>query len=252
VLVIGVPAASAIAGHGKTYVLQHGAWHGGWCWRIVADRLRGQGHRVFTPTQTGLGERRHLLSHDITLEVCVDDLANVFEAEELQDVILVGHSFGGPAVSGIADRMPGRIRHLVYLDALVLEDGQSAFSALRPEVAAARRKLAAEQTNGLAMPVPPVTAFGIPEDHVHAAWVGRRLTPHPVSAYESPLRLDNPIGNGRPCTYIHCTRPVYAATEASRQLAKRQASWQWQEIATAHDAMVTAPDELAEMLAAIE
>jgi pimeloyl-ACP methyl ester carboxylesterase len=243
---------SAIAGRDKTYVLQHGAWHGGWCWRFVADRLRGQGHRVFTPTQTGLGERSHLLSRDITLEVCIDDLANGFEAEELQDVILVGHSFGGLAVSGVADRMPDRIRHLVYLDALVLEGGQSPFSMLPPNVVAARRKQAAEQTDGLAMPVPPVTAFGILEDHPNAAWVRRRLTPHPMSTYESLLRLDNPIGNGRPCTYIHCTRPVYAATEASQQLVKRQVSWQWQEIATGHDAMVTAPDELAEMLAAIE
>ena len=87
----------------KTYVLVHGAWHGGWCWRPVADALRAQGHKVFTPTQTGLGDRKHLLSRDITLDVFVDDVANLMEAEELRDAILVGHSFGGSAISGVAD-----------------------------------------------------------------------------------------------------------------------------------------------------
>lgn len=247
----GASAQAQASGGAKTYVLVHGAWHGGWCWRDVADALRTQGHRVFTPTQTGLGERRHLLSRDVTLDVFVDDVANLMEAEELRDAILVGHSFGGSAISGVADRMPGAVRHLVYLDSLMIEPGQSPFGMLPPEVVAARRRQIAEQGNGVSIPPPPPSAFGVPEDHPGAAWVARRLTPHPAGTYESPLRLKNPVGNGRPRTYIACTAPVYGPLESSRQWVKRQGGWNWQEIATGHDAMVTAPVELARMLLAV-
>ncbi len=248
----GVSAQAQPGGGGaKTYVLVHGAWHGGWCWHPVADALRAQGHKVFTPTQTGLGDRKHLLSRDITLDVFVDDVANLMEAEELRDAILVGHSFGGSAISGVADRMPEAVRHLVYLDSLILEPGQSPFGILPADVVAARRKLVAEQGNGVSVPPPPPAAFGIPEGHPEAEWVRRRLTPHPAGTYESPLRLENPVCNGRPRTYIACTAPVYGPLEASRQWVKRQGGWNWREIATGHDAMVTAPAELARMLLAV-
>jgi pimeloyl-ACP methyl ester carboxylesterase len=121
----------------KTYVLVHGAWAGGWCWKEVAEGLRGMGHRVSTPTQTGLGERKHLLSKDITLDTFATDIVNHIEAEELNDVILVGHSFGGTSITCTADKIPNRIRHLVYLDSLVLQNGQSPFSILPPDVVAA-------------------------------------------------------------------------------------------------------------------
>ncbi|WP_408871533.1 alpha/beta fold hydrolase [Craurococcus roseus] len=138
-------------------MLVQGAWHGGWCWRDVADALRAQGHRVFTLTQTGLGERRHLLSHDVTLDVFVDDAANLVEAEELCDAILVGHSFGGSAISGVADRMPGAVRHLVHLHSLTVEPGLSPFGMLPPDVVAARRKQIAERGGGVAIPPSPPT-----------------------------------------------------------------------------------------------
>ena len=130
-------------------MLVHGAWHGGWCWSRVADRLRSAGHRVFTPTQTGLGERKHLLSKDITLDTFTTDIVNVIEAEELSDVILVGHSFGGNAISGTADAIPGKIRHLVYLDSLMVEGGKAPFDNLPPDIVAARRKAAEETSGGL-------------------------------------------------------------------------------------------------------
>src|ERR1700690_637004 len=126
----------------QTFVLVHGAWHGGWCWSRVADRLRAAGHQVFTPTQTGLGERKHLLSKDITLDTFTKDITNVIEAEELSNVVLVGHSFGGLAISGVADAIPERIRHLVYLDSLIVEGGKSPLDAFTPEIAAARKKAA--------------------------------------------------------------------------------------------------------------
>jgi pimeloyl-ACP methyl ester carboxylesterase len=235
----------------KTYVLVHGAWHGGWCWRDVAALLRAQGHRVTTPTQTGLGERRHLLSKGITLDTFIADIVNHIEAEELNDVILVGHSFAGSSISGTADRLGARIRHLVYLDSLIIQSGSIPFSILSPEVVASRRKLVAEQGQGLFLPVPAPSSFGIPEGHPGYDWVKRRMTPHPAGTFESPLHLSNPVGNGRPCTYIMCTNPVYAPLEGARQWARQQKGWGWREIASGHDAMVMAPEALARMLAQI-
>jgi pimeloyl-ACP methyl ester carboxylesterase len=232
---------------GQTFVLVHGAWHGGWCWSRVADRLRAVGHRVFTPTQTGLGERGHLLSKDITLDTFTTDIAGVIEAEELSDIVLVGHSFGGNAISGVADLMPGRIRHLVYLDSLVVEGGKAPFDNLAAEVVAGRRKAAEESSGGLSLPNPPPSVFGV-LDTADAEWVRRRLTPHPLSTYTSKLNIRGPVGNHLPRTYVHCTNPSYAALQASRDWVKAQAGWRWAEIATGHDAMVTAPDELARLL----
>ena len=235
----------------KTYVLVHGAWHGAWCWREVAAQLRAMGHAVHTPTQTGLGERRHLLSAQITLGTFVDDLVEHIEAEELEDAILVGHSFGGLAISGAADRIPGRLRHLAYLDAMVLEGGQSAWGRMPPELAAARRQVVEEQGLGLAAPPPPVSAFGIPEEHPLAPWVRRRLTPHPAGTYRTPLALSHPVGNGLARTYIACTDPWYEPLAWARDWVRAQSGWDWAEIATGHDAMVTAPGPLAELLAGL-
>ncbi len=236
---------------GKTYVLVHGAWHGGWCWREVVDALRAMGHRVSAPTQTGVGERKHLLSKNITLDTFAADVINHIEAEELDNVILVGHSLGGVSITCAADKIPGRIRHMVYLDSYILQNNQSVFDILPPEVVAARRKLVAEEGNNTFIPPPSPAAFGIPDEHRLADWVRRRLTPHPVSTYETPMRIEGPVGNNRPCTYIVCTNPCYGPLEATREWAKRQQGWSLQEIATAHDAMVTAPEELARMLAQI-
>jgi pimeloyl-ACP methyl ester carboxylesterase len=231
----------------QTFVLVHGAWHGGWCWIRVAERLRAADKRVFTPTQTGLGERRHLLSKDITLDTFIADIAGLIEAEELNDIVLVGHSFGGNAISGVADRMRERIRHLVYLDSLVVEGGKAPFDNLAADVVAARHKAAEESSGGLSLPNPPPSAFGV-LDAADAEWVRRRLTPHPLSTYTSKLNIKGPVGNNLPRTYIHCTNPSYAALQASRDWVKAQAGWRWAEIATGHDAMVSAPDELAGML----
>ena len=242
--------ANAQAPKGATFVLVHGAWHGGWCWRDVSDRLTAAGCRVFTPTFTGLGQSRHLLSSTITLETFANDLTNLLEMEDLTDVVLVGHSFAGPVISMAADRMRQRIRRLVYLDSLIIESGQSPFSVLPAEVVAARRKLVSEQGLGIAIPNPPVSAFGVPEDHPRADWVRRRLTPHPIGAYESPIRLTGPVGNSLPRTYVHCTQPSYAPLEASRQWVRKQQGWAWLDLPTGHDVMVLAPEALTQLLLA--
>jgi pimeloyl-ACP methyl ester carboxylesterase len=247
----GAGSATATAqSSAQTFVRVHGAWHGGWCWSRVADRLRAAGNQVFTPTQTGLGERKHLLSKDITLDTFTMDIANVIEAEELTGVVLVGHSFGGLAISGVADVMPDRIRHLVYLDSLMVEGGKSPFDSLPPDVVAARRKAADESSGGLSLPSPPPSAFGV-SDANDSEWVKRRLTPHPLGTYTSKQNIKGPVGNNLPRTYIHCTNPSYAALQASRDWVKAQQGWRWAEIPTGHDAMVTAPDELTRMLVAV-
>jgi len=230
-----------------TFVLVHGAWHGGWCWSRVADRLRGAGHRVFTPTLTGLGERKHLISKDITLDTFTMDIVNVIEMEEVTDIVLVGHSFGGSPISGVADTMPERIQHLVYLDSLIVEPGKSPFDSLPPDVVAARLKAAQETSGGVSLPSPPASAFGIsdPED---IEWLTRRLTPHPLGTYTSPLNIKGPIGNNLPCTYLSCVDPAYPALNSSRDWAKTQKGFNYVELNSGHDAMVSAPDELTKML----
>ncbi len=233
-----------------TFVLLHGAWHGGWCWQRVAEPLAAAGHRVYTPTQTGLGERAYLLSPEITLETFIRDLLEVLEGEDLQDVILVGHSFGGLVITGAADRVPERIRHLVYLDALVLESGQTPFSMVPPDVAQARRALARESSGGLSIPPPSADAFGItdPDD---AAWVEAKCTPHPLATYEDCLRLRGPVGNGLPATYV-AVSPDYPPFSRCREFARRQPGWEYRVIDAGHDAMVTSPSAVTDLLLEIQ
>ena len=208
--------------------------------------LEAAGHRVYTPTQTGLGERSHLLGPGITLDTFVQDICNVLVWEDLREVILVGHSFGGIAITGAADRERDRIAHLVYLDALVLQNGQSPFSVVGEEIAATRREQAVKASGGTWMPVPDPSAFGVvdPQD---AAWLRARCTPHPISTYEDRLVLEGPVGAGLPVTYIAVT-PPYQPGQASRAFARAQPDWIYLEIEAGHDAMVTSPGPLAEAL----
>jgi len=230
----------------RTFVLVHGAWHGGWCWPRVADVLRGRGHTVLTPTLTGLGERAHLLSPAVDVNLHGRDIANVLRFEDLSDVVLVGHSYGGPVISAVADSERSRIRQLVYLDSGIAEGGQSMLDRLPPALAAARIAASIDVDGTLCFPVPPAEAFGVtdPDD---AAWLLRHLVPQPLATFQQPLALSGPVGNGVPATYIVCSDPVYAPLEASRQWA-RAAGWPMRELATGHDAMVTAPGPLADML----
>jgi pimeloyl-ACP methyl ester carboxylesterase len=234
----------------KTFVLAHGSWHGGWCWRRVADRLRAQGHAVFAPTFTGMGERAHLLSRDITIDTFVQDLVGVILTEELIDVVLVGHSFGGMPITGVADRIPERIAHLVYLDAVVPESGETAFSTIPRAEAEARIALAQKANGGLAVPTPDVlpAPFGLVEGTADYAWVKRRLTPHPLGAYVTPLTLRAPIGNGLPRAYVYCADPPHPFMEPSLRRAQAGAGWTLIDLAAPHDAMITHPEDVARVL----
>ena len=233
----------------KTFVLAHGAWHGGWSWDRVAARLRKAGHRVFTPSFTGMSEHAQQLSADITIETWVQDLVRLIETEDLRDVILVGHSLGGVPVTGAADRIPGRIRRLVYLDGVVLESGVSAFDTYPPQevqsrIAAAVGGIAVSPPN----PLPPPWGFapGTP-DH---DWVATQLTPMPLNIYRTALTLNAPVGAGRPRTYIHCTEPKSPVIAPSAALVKSWDGWDWTDLAGPHDAMITHPEAVAEILLA--
>jgi pimeloyl-ACP methyl ester carboxylesterase len=230
----------------KTFVLLHGAWHGGWCWKKLSPLLAEAGHRVYTPTQTGLGERSHLLSSAVNLETFAQDLLHVLIFEDLHDVVLVGHSFAGNAITAAADRMPERIAYLVYLDALIPTSGQSVFSLLPPEFVENRRALAQKTSQGLSIPVPSADKFGV-FDEDDAAWLMQYCTPHPIATYEDALTFAHPVGNGLPVTYIAVT-PYYAPTASSREFAQSHKAWTYLEIEAGHDAMVTSPAAVAQIL----
>ncbi|MGH7898860.1 MAG: alpha/beta fold hydrolase, partial [Candidatus Binatia bacterium] len=185
-----------------TFLLVHGAWHGAWCWRRVASRLRAAGHEVFTPTLTGLGERLHLLTRDTDLGTHVDDVLGALVAEELADVILVGHSYGGMVISGVAQRAPERLKHLVYLDAFVPKDGASLEDLVPPAIFADLRKATDADGDGFRVPPFPVQAFGVTGPEEDVAWIGRRLVFQPLKTMTQKVRVTNPAAAKLPRTYV--------------------------------------------------
>jgi pimeloyl-ACP methyl ester carboxylesterase len=239
----------------STYILVHGAWHGGWCWQRVAPFLRAQGHEVLTPSLSGMGEHAHMISPQITLETHVQDIANLCKRYEVKDAVLVGHSYGGVPITGAADRLhgAGHVARLVYLDALVPEDGWAWSSFHKPEQIAARHASARGAGLGVALPVPEAKAFGI-ENAADLAWVDRNLRPHPYGTYLSTIALPELAKGGGaaalPRTYIDCTTPFYSDFNGTKQKIKADKKWKYVELPTCHDSMVTMPKETAELLLA--
>ena len=229
-----------------TYVLVHGAFHGGWCWSKVANILRSKGYRVFTPTFTGLGERSHLLNNEVDLNTFITDIKSVIENEELQNVILVGHSFGGTVISGVIDQMQDRIAGAVYLDATMGASGKSVFDGAPADVKKARMDAAVSLSNTKAILPPASGAFGL-TDREQVAWVDRRMTPMPFKSYETPLVLKNKVGGDIPKQFIHAINPVLPNIVPSAKYAKDK-GWYYSEIKTGHDAMVSMPKEVAKQL----
>ncbi len=236
-----------------TYVLVHGAWHGGWCYRDAARLLRAKGHTVFTPTLSGVGERFHQSSESVTLETHVRDVAGVIEAEELQDVILCGHSYGGMVITALGDRMPERIRALVYLDAFVPTHGQSLMDlldiALAPEVAKAFkdgfRGAAKEGDSGLMQPI-PAEVFNVAERN--RAWVNRRCRPQALATFEMPVLLSGrPDAIGRRLYILADGWDPSPFRHFAAQVDGRP-GWTVAKLPVSHDAMVDMPEELATLL----
>lgn len=230
----------------RTFVLIHGGCHGGWSWRRVRKMLQQRGHAVFTPSLTGLGDRHHLVSPLIDLGTHVQDIVELFQSEELSDVVLVGHSYGGLPISGAADQTPGRIRHLIFLDALPGRDGGALLDEMTGAVVEERLKNTFI-INGATVSRPSSAEFYGVSDPVDVAWVNRRVTPHPTSTYTAPLILKHPVGNGRPCTFIRCVKPHLPSAAFFADRAKHL-GMTMREIEAGHDAMITSPRELAALL----
>ena len=230
----------------QTFLLIHGAFHGGWCWSRVADALRAKGHRVFTPSLTGLGDRAHLLNGSIDLNSHVEDALAVIESDELKDVVLVGHSFAGFTITGVADRMPEAIKHLFYLDAAIALSGRSPIADTPPKVWEERLKLATMVNGVPVFASPPPAYFGV-TDPKDAQWMLRHLKPMPVKLYETALPLKGPPGNKLPRTFVRLTQPPLPQIDAYAKHAKGN-GWKYTELAAPHDVMVTDPEKLADLL----
>ncbi len=234
-----------------TFVLVHGAWHGGWCWQRVARLLRAAGHDVYTPTLTGLGERAHLLGPTVRLDTHVKDVVGVLYYENLRDVVLVGHSYAGMVITGVAEQAADRLGHLVYLDAFVPDDGQSFNDLLTPTVIASFDEQSRRVGSGYGIP-PVSNTFDI-TDEDDLAWLRPRLGMHPLATHLDPVRVSDPRARALPRTYIYCTNPQAPRDEpgtftpfAARALADPE--WHYVELATGHDAMITEPEQLCRLL----
>ena|SRR5437762_3592620 len=228
-----------------TFVLVHGAWHGSWCWKRVRKALQAQGHDVFTPALTGVGERSHLLSPAVNLDTHIDDVVNLIRWEELSDVVLCGHSYGGCVVSGVADRIPDRIGALVYLDAFVLEDGQSLHDTLPPD--ARNGQLEGTRRDGEGWKVPPIPAevFGV--NAADATWVNRQCTMQPLATFQQPLKLTGGINKIANVTFIVATGYEATPFRPFYERAKSR-SWNTLTMPCGHDVMLDLPDELTQAL----
>lgn len=228
------------------FVLVHGAWHGAWCWKRVLPGLWAAGHRAFTVSLTGVGERAHLAGPGVGLSTHIEDVVAVIEAEELQHCILVGHSYAGMVITGAAQRLAARIGQLVYVDASVPLPGEAWSSAHAPETQAQRR--ATITALGHLPPSPP-DVFGLQAED--AEWVSRHLTPQPGGCYDEPLDFDGDRIAALPRSFIDCTDPALPTIDRARRRVREQPGWQVLEIPTGHDAMISAPQALVCHLLAV-
>ncbi|GAA3193651.1 alpha/beta hydrolase [Actinocorallia longicatena] len=231
-----------------TYVLVHGGGHGGWCYRKVARLLRSAGHEVHTPTLTGLGERSHLLHPDIDLDTHIEDVTALLRYEDLREVILVGHSYGGMVVTGAADRAPDRVGRLVYLDAATPVDGQSLLKLAGPMIEAIRPHGAVvDGVELVLLPAPGAGLFYGVTDPGDLAWMDERLTGHPWKCFEQPLVLTGEAALGAIAKFhIVCTSTL--ATRDPALVAEARTAGRLWDIDTGHDLMITEAAAVAEAL----
>lgn len=228
-----------------TFVLVTGAWHGSWCWKRVRQALTDAGHAVFTPTLTGLCERSHLLSREVDLDTHIADIANLIRWEELTDVVLVGHSYGGCVISGVADRLGEKIAALVYLDAFVLEDGQSLHDTLPPEHRQGQVDGAMALGEGWRVPPIPAAVFNV--NAADRAWVDAQCTDQPLATFQQKLRLAHKAAPPRTIHYIYAADWEGTPFTAFYEGAKAR-GWATREIACGHDIMLDRPEELTAAL----
>jgi len=232
----------------STSVLVHGAWRGGWIWKRVRRELQARGHEVFTPTLTGVGGRSHLLSPEVNLETHITDVINLIRWEELTDIVLCGHSYGGCVVTGVADRIPEKIGALVYLDAFVPENGQSLHDTLPPEARSQQLEAAKKFGEGWKMPPIPAEVFNV--NLGDRDWVDRQSTLHPLACFQQPLRLTGAINRIRNVTYILANG--WSPSPFPQFYDKAEArGWKTLTLACGHDVMLDRPEQLTQELLAI-
>jgi pimeloyl-ACP methyl ester carboxylesterase len=228
----------------KTFVLVHGAWHGGWCWRMVADQLEAQGHKVFTPTLTGLGERSHLLTPETDLALHVQDVVNVIEWEGLEDFVLVGHSYGGMVISGVADQLNDKISAIVYVDAFFPSEGDSVASLSDQATNdAITGSVAGDLT---AWPAPDTAYFAIAEENVD--WIVSKMTPQPLQTFVQASAPTAGRENIASKTYIRALQFSSYAFDTSLAALEERDDWATMTMDVGHDIMTDQPDELTQIL----
>jgi len=259
-----IPRAHAMGA--APIVLVHGTWLGGWVWGRVRRLLAAAGHDVHAPSCTGCGDRAHLISPEVGLDTHVQDICGLIEAEELQNVVLVGHSFAGLAITGVADRLRGRIGHLVYLDALVPTRERPSGVVREPDGSWPEywEKRRAKFIDGYKMDFfteYPIEMMVPKEDVANQAWLKRRITRHPARGWTDPVSFANGGYEGLPKTIVRCTAQVYspssrgmagpALTQAPKTASGAPDPWNVVELAASRTAMVTHPRETATLLADI-
>jgi pimeloyl-ACP methyl ester carboxylesterase len=234
------------------YVLVHGGWIGAWCWYKVVPLLQAAGHSVYTPTLTGVGEQAALLTPEIGLDTHIQDVVNLIETKDLQQVILVGHSYSGMVITGVADRVPERIAHLVYLDAVVPRDGQSLVDTA-PFLGRFLRREANKNGDGWRVNPPRGRAFGITKEP-DLSLVRSKVTPHPLKTFIQPVHITHPDAVAAiPHTYIECTRRGVIVWLMRRILMRvllplNEPGWNRRKLASDHIAMILEPQALADLL----
>lgn len=238
------PPTSAPAA-GRTFLVAHGAWSAGWSWKKMHSLLSAAGHRLLVPTYTGLGERAHLATPEVSLDTHIQDLQGVIRYEELSDFVLVAHSYGGMVATGLADRVPERIRQIIYLDAFVPRDGQALVDIVPAETRA--RILATGDDGGWLVQPQPIPDDTSPED---VQWIEQYRIPQPLRCFDTPVRLAH--GDTKvPRAYIYALRHPPADTFGPFAARAKSEGWAYHEIDASHSPHVTAPAKLAELLAAI-
>ncbi|MDP3161489.1 MAG: alpha/beta hydrolase [Reyranella sp.] len=229
-------------------VLAHGAWSAAWAWKKMRPLFRAAGHDFFSPTYTGLGERAHLARPEVDLSTHIQDVLAVLEFENLTDVTLLGHSYGGMVATGVADKARERIARIVYIDAFAPNDGQSLFDLVGPKAEGNMRAGAAKDGDGWQLPINPMPPDTAPED---VAWASPRRRPQPIRTFEQKLKLESkepPL----PRHYIYATRngPGDVFRQFSTR-AKSEAGWKSYELDCSHNPHITCPDALMALLTRI-
>jgi pimeloyl-ACP methyl ester carboxylesterase len=231
----------------RIYVCLPGAWMGAWSWQFVLERLAAAGHDARALPYRGVGERAAELAPEVDNDVFVADTVAALERDDLSDIVLVGHSFGSLIASLVTDRVPERVAHLVIIDGGIAQDGQSIFGRIPAEIVAKRRKLVTVVNGTEVLPFAPVGSLII-DDPALAAWTHRQLTPHPVACYTKPIRLKNPAGNGRPMTYIACTKPRYPVSAGMHEKVQAMPHIRYRPIEAGHNCIISAPNLVAKEL----